>query len=241
MILLIDIGNSRLKWALHDGLAFTPVVALEHAGDAAATLSAIPACKVDAVWISQVMGQAHEAAIAAAVQRRFHCAPQFARVQDEFESLKIAYNDATRLGVDRWLMMLAAWREAGGACCVVSAGTALTFDAADDLGRHLGGFIAPGLSAMLKATLGNTRFRSAELDARYTGGLGVDTETCVRQGAYLAALGAIERGIAAAGERNLRYLCGGDAPLLLPHLDGRWRHRPDLVLEGLLVLAEHVD
>ena len=148
---------------------------------------------------------------------------------------------ATRLGVDRWLMMLAAWRETCGACCVVSAGTALTFDAIDARGRHQGGFIAPGLAAMLKATLGNTRFATSELGAHYTGGLGADTEACVRQGAYLAGLGAIERGIAAAGVQGRRHICGGDAPLLLPHLAGEWRHRADLVLEGLLAWAEASD
>ena len=241
MKLLIDIGNSRLKWALHDGCVLTPAAALEHAGDTAAAIAAIPARKVDAVWISQVMGVAHEVAITAAVQRQFGHAPRFARVQHEFGGLKIAYADATRLGVDRWLMMLAAWRETGGACCVVSAGTALTFDAIDARGRHQGGFIAPGLAAMLKATLGNTRFATSELGAHYTGGLGADTEACVRQGAYLAGLGAIERGIAAAGVQGRRHICGGDAPLLLPHLAGEWRHRADLVLEGLLAWAEASD
>ncbi|MGH8506849.1 MAG: type III pantothenate kinase [Stenotrophobium sp.] len=238
MILLLDIGNSRLKWALHDGVALAAATAQIHGGDAAAAIAAIPARQVDAVWISQVLGTAHETEITAAVQRQFACAPHFARVQKKFSGLTVAYADTSRLGIDRWLMMLAAWRKTGTACCVVSAGTALTFDAVDAQGLHQGGFIAPGLTAMLDATLGNTRFAAAMPDAQYHAGLGADTEACVRQGAYLASLGAIERGLIAAGAPTQRYLCGGDAPLLLPQLGGGWQHRADLVLEGLLELAQ---
>jgi type III pantothenate kinase len=238
MILLLDIGNSRLKWALHDGVALAAATARSHGGDAAAAIGAIPARQVDAVWISQVLGAAHEAGITNAVQQQFACAPQFARVQKTFSGLTVAYAQVGRLGVDRWLMMLSAWRNTASACCVVSAGTALTFDAVDGQGRHQGGFIAPGLTAMLDATLGNTRFAAAMPDAQYHGGLGADTEACVRQGAYLACLGAIERGLIAAGAPGQRYLCGGDAPLLLPQLGGGWQPRADLVLEGLLELAQ---
>lgn len=237
-MLLLDIGNSRLKWACYEGATLTSATAQVHAGDAAATIAEIPAQAVDAVWVSQVMGGAHEAAIITAVQQRFGCVPQFARVQKNFHGLTVAYADPSRLGVDRWLMMLAAWCKTGAACCVVSAGTALTFDAVDADGQHRGGFIAPGLSAMLDATLGNTRFPAELPAAHYSAGLGVDTEACVRQGAYLAGLGAIDRGLAAAGAPDARYLCGGDASLLLPQLRGRWQHRSELVLEGLLALAQ---
>jgi type III pantothenate kinase len=192
---------------------------------------------VNAVWIAQVMGAPHEPKIASAIQGRFGLAPQFARSRDEYLGLKCAYADPSRLGVDRWLMLLAAWREQRGACCVVSAGTALTFDAVDVQGQHMGGFIAPGLAAMLKATLGSTRFATFDLDAEYDAGLGDNTEACVRQGAFLACVGAIDRGLSTTGVSGPRFICGGDAATLLPQLDGAWQHRRDLVLQGLLVLA----
>lgn len=237
MMLLLDIGNSRLKWATWDGRALGASSALEHGGDPAAALATLPAMTPTAVWIAQVMGAKHEQNLASAIQARFGLAPKFARSHDQYLGLKCAYADASRLGVDRWLMLLAAWCEQRGACCVVSAGTALTFDAVDAQGQHLGGFIAPGLAAMLRATLGSTRFATFDLGADYSGGLGDDTEACVRQGAFLACVGAVDRGLGAADVSGPRFICGGDAATLLPQLGAGWQHRHDLVLEGLLVLA----
>jgi type III pantothenate kinase len=237
VILLIDIGNSRLKWALWDGGELSPAVATIHEGDPVAVLQRLPQRPVSAVWITHVIGTEHEPALQQAILNRFGRAPHFARSGAEYDGLRCGYADPARLGTDRWLMMLAAWRQVRGACCVVSAGTALTFDAIDRHGHHLGGFIAPGLSAMLRTTLGSTRFATFDLDGAYHEGLGRDTEACVRQGAFLAALGAIERGLQAAGADGVRFICGGDAASLQPHLAGNWQRRDDLVLQGLLALA----
>lgn len=237
MILLVDIGNSRLKWALWDGTALSPSVAIVHDGDPAAVLRGLPQREVTAVWITHVVGAPHEAGMSEAVSARFGRACHFARSRADYLGLRSAYADPGRLGVDRWLMMLAAWREVRSACCLVSAGTALTFDAIDANGQHRGGFIAPGLMAMLEATLGTTRFATFELGNRYHGGLGRDTEDCVRQGAFLAALGAVDRGLRSADAGAARFICGGDAAALQPYLQGAWQRRDDLVLQGLLALA----
>jgi type III pantothenate kinase len=116
---------------------------------------------------------------------------------------------------------------------VVSAGTALTFDAVDERGQHLGGAITPGLSAMQAAVHGSTRFPVTHTDQQYDDALGIDTESCVRQGSLHAAAGLIDRlGARYAGER---FLTGGDAERLAGRLAARWHPRPQLVLEGLLV------
>ncbi len=54
----------------------------------------------------------------------------------------------------------------------------------------------------------------------------------------LACLGAVDRALAATGTAARRLITGGDAAVLLPHLAGDWEHRPDLVLDGLRVLAD---
>jgi type III pantothenate kinase len=237
MILLIDIGNSRLKWALSDGQSISAVTAIDHAGDPTAAIKILTATKVATVWIAHVMGADHELQILDAVQARFGLHAQFARTRAEYLGLKCAYTEPSRLGVDRWLMLLAAWSEVRGPCCVVSAGTALTFDAVTADGQHQGGFIAPGLTPMLKTTLGSTRFATHDIGAAYTDGLGRDTEACVRQGAFLAGLGAIQEGVRAAGAPDVRFICGGDAAAFLPHLGVDWQRRDELVLQGLLALA----
>ncbi|HUP91009.1 MAG TPA: type III pantothenate kinase [Solimonas sp.] len=237
MMLLLDVGNSRIKPALWDGTHLHAHPALAHGGQPAAALEAVPAMAPAAVWIASVTGAAHEQQLDASIRRRFGVAPRFARTEQARDGLRVAYSDPARLGVDRWLMMLALWRELRGPFGVAAAGTALTFDAVDAGGQHLGGFIAAGLAAQSQAVLGATRFPTRSLDAPYAEGLGADTEACVRQGALFAGAGALERA-ARRHANGPRFLCGGDAELLLPHLDQPWTLRPQLVLEGLLACAQ---
>lgn len=235
MILLLDIGNSRIKAAMADNSGIETVTAIAHDGDPAAALSQLPDEKPSRIAVANVTGAAHEQQIEAALQARYGLIPAFARTQGECGGLKLAYAQPQRLGVDRWLMMLALWSETREAFGVGGAGTALTYDAVDANGQHLGGFIAAGLSTHLQAVLGATRFGTGELGAQYHDGLGRDTEACVRQGAFLACLGALEH----AARRHpapRQVLSGGDGPLLRPWLPD-WSARPQLVLEGLLAWA----
>jgi type III pantothenate kinase len=232
--LLLDIGNTRVKWAWERGGKLSGAGGVDHGG---APEAALPDAKPDAAWIAQVFGPEREAQIAAAVEARYGIVPQFARCRAQHLGLTVAYADPQRLGVDRWLMMLALWRELGAAFCVVGAGTALTLDGVDAQGRHLGGFIAAGLSTHLSAILGATRFATSDVSDGFGLGLGRDTDSCVRQGALLACAGAVDRGWAAAGAPAGCYLAGGDATRLAPLLGAAWRQRPLLVLEGLAVLA----
>jgi type III pantothenate kinase len=236
--LLIDVGNSRLKWAQAHAGGLGVGGAIEHGSDPAAAVAAIPETQVEAVWIANVTGPALGEPLAAALAQRYGVVPRFAAVAARHAGLAVAYAEPQRLGVDRWLCLLAAWTQARGAACVASAGTALTFDAVDASGRHLGGIIAPGLTTMQQAVLGATRFAAAGPNAAYTEGLGADTDACVRQGGLHAAAGALDRLAGKYGADAPRLLTGGDAEALLPHLAPGWTLRPNLVLEGLLVLAQ---
>jgi type III pantothenate kinase len=238
MKLLLDVGNSRLKWAQAEGHHIVAGAAQEHGGDPAAAVAAMPDLKVEAIWISNVTGAALGAPLAAALGRRYGVEARFAAVAARHAGLAAAYAEPKRLGVDRWLCLLAAWTQTRAAACVASAGTALTFDAVDASGRHLGGIIAPGLTTMQQAVLGATRFAAAGPNAAYTEGLGTDTEACVRQGALHAAAGALDRLAGKYGAAAPGLLTGGDAEALLPHLGSGWSLRPNLVLEGLLALAQ---
>lgn len=239
MKLLIDIGNTRLKWVCANADRLGAATAFPHDGDPASALQSLPALDPAEVWITQVTGTAQESALAEAVKGRFSLQPRFARSASEWQGLRNAYREPQRLGVDRWLAMMAAWSMQRGAACVVDAGTALTADVIAADGRHLGGFIAAGLATQQRAILGATRFATQDVDAiDYRSGLGIDTESCVRQGALLACVGAIERAAAQADPQAVLLITGGDAARLLPHLGPRWRHEALLVLEGLRQLAE---
>jgi type III pantothenate kinase len=234
--LLLDVGNSRLKCAQAVDGKLLSAAAFEHSGDAAAVVPSIEAAGLGSIWISNVTGAQNGERLADALQARFAVQPQFAVVMPGHAGLQLAYAQPQRLGVDRWLGMLAQWTRTQQAFCIAGAGTALTFDAVDAGGVHLGGVIAPGLVAMQQAVLATTRIEAAASDQQFAPGLGADTEACIRQGALHAAAGLFERLAAQYGGQE-RLLAGGDAPRLLPHLAGSWNLRGNLVLEGLLALA----
>jgi type III pantothenate kinase len=236
-MLLLDVGNSRLKWAVAHGARLSPVHAVAHHGQPAQLLRGLRLPKVSSIWLAHVVGP-HEKPLRATLQARFGVAANVARTERACAGLRVAYADPARLGVDRWLAMLALWTGARRPFCVAVAGTALTFDAVDARGRHQGGLIAPGLGTAWSAVKGATRFSLRPRPDPYTRGLGTDTDACVRQGALFACAGLLER--AARGARGRRYLAGGDARTLHAHLDGRWILKENLVLEGLLAYArEH--
>lgn len=237
-LLLLDIGNTRIKTARWDGRNLRAGKAIAHEGDPAAALAAARLPRAQAVWVASVTGKAHETRIAQVLRARYADEPRFAHSRARALGLVSAYREPSRLGIDRWLALLGARAQTRGAVCVADAGTALTVDCADARGRHLGGFIAAGLMTSQKAVLGATRFAARAPSARYSADLGRDTDACVRQGAYLSCLGAIDRASRVAGPRARKFITGGDAPLLLPQLGAGWEHRPLLVFEGLLALAE---
>lgn len=240
-LLLLDIGNSRLKWVGVETLdaGLPPARAISHAGAPADALASLAAQwqgpRPQAVYVAHVTGQEHELALLQAVQSAFAFTPQFARSSAECAGLVSAYAEPARLGVDRWLAMLALWTRKPQAFAVASAGTALTFDAVSATGQHQGGVIAPGLATMVDATLGRTRFEVGAMAADFVPGLGRDTEACVRQGALHAAGGLLDR--LAGQHAGPKVLAGGDAGLLHPHLVSDWQIEADLVLCGLLAWA----
>lgn len=234
MILLLDVGNSRLKWAVARGGRLSAVHAVPHHGRPARAVRALRLPRVSAVWMAHVVGPL-ERELRSAIRARFGIAPHVVRTQKQCAGLRIAYRDPARLGVDRFLAMLALWTAGRRPFCVAVAGTALTFDAVDARGRHRGGLIAPGLGAAYGAVQGTTRFALRPRPSAFTPGLGTDTDACVRQGTLYACAGLIER--AARGVNGRRYLGGGDARTLRPHLDGGWMVKENLVLEGLLAFA----
>lgn len=232
----IDIGNTRLKWRPADS---EEVQSAMHDGEPAALLRELDTLRDRAVRISQNHGTEAEAALRAAAEAAGARDIAFARTQAERDGLRIAYAEPARLGVDRFLAMLALWRERRAGFLVAGAGTALTLDIVEDSGRHLGGYIAPGLHGMRAAVLDRTRFPHA-FDAPATDAPGTSTEGCVAEAALAAALGLLERGQRRFGLPG--YIGGGDAATLIAHLPREdWTLREHLVLDGLAAFEDVED
>jgi len=240
--LLIDVGNTRLKWGLWDGTALSSPGSLPTSALGQNEVSALleHAERAAGVSVANVAG----ADAADAIKALFSAMPglrlTFAETAASFGMLRNAYAAPDTMGVDRWLAMVAAWGEVADACVVIDAGTAVTIDAIRADGQHLGGQILPGAPLMIRALAGNTG-RLPAIDHRPpTSGVvfAASTAEAIRNGVWSAVLGAVERSLAELPDATL-VLTGGDAPFILNMFnDTRTLSRPCLVLEGLAASLE---
>lgn len=247
MILLLDAGNSRLKWAVLRNGHYEYGGVLEHSAGAIKELASAAWSSLDApeaILIANVAGEALRRALNSWVKRHWRLTPEYlSATRDEF-GISNAYGDPGRLGIDRWLALLAARELLKGPLCVVDCGTALTIDVLSQDNRHLGGLIIPGIQLMrdsLTARAPTIREQIDQATSDQVSLLGTDTGSAVAGGTVYAAVAVIDRVLSdlrADVGRHLRcILTGGDAPLLLPLLGSRVQHEADLVLQGLARIA----
>lgn len=247
--LLFDIGNTRLKWGLADDGAIRRTGSINHErlreqGFAALT-TRLPA-NVDAVLASNVAGQTFATRLAGVIGLHCNCDMHFARSAATACGVTNSYRQPRRLGVDRWAAMIGAHAQFRKAVCIVDAGTAVTIDALEKSGQHLGGQILPGMRLMTEALTRDTSDLPAVKRAPpqahgALSGFVNSTGSAIYTGSMAAVCGAIEkavRSMRSAGYRPALVLTGGDASRILPVLDTPAEHRPNLVLEGLAIMIE---
>jgi type III pantothenate kinase len=240
--LLIDLGNSRLKWAQHaPGLWRTEAVLVD-----AEILSLL-----DRLWRDMVAPQKivlcsvstpeRTHALENWVQARWSIAPRIVRTQTEQLGVRNRYRQPEQLGVDRWVALIGARGLTTSAACVVDCGTAVTVDALSADGEFLGGTVFPGLR-LLRASLvqGTAGIAATEGDASDC--LALATADGVAAGTLFGLAGAVERLIDeyrhTLGETMRVFLTGGDAPALAARLRTAHTPVPDLVLKGLARIAD---
>lgn len=243
MNLLIDIGNTRIKWArgTPDGLEAAGEALHRERVDAAVAELLAAQDPPRRVLAANVAGEALGRVVESAVQQKWQLPVEFAQTQSAAGGITNGYQDYRLLGIDRWLTLLAT-AAAGTNVCVVDAGTAVTIDALTAQGRHLGGYIVPGLGLMraaLGAETGNLQSRANE-----SGGLSGDTAPAFGDSTAAAITGGTLAMVCALINQCVKeleslaapvdlVLTGGDADRLLPWLPATTRLRPQLVLEGL--------
>ena len=245
--ILIDAGNTRIKWGVLSNAVIGETDHVMHTDldDAgfAALASRLPR-QIDGAFVSNVAGPVLATRLTGLLAGG--CELRFAKTAAKACGVTNAYPEPRQMGVDRWVALIGAWLEFGDAVLVVDAGTAVTIDALDESGRHLGGQILPGLDLMSRSLGTSTSDipvvkRHAAAFASDVGIFAASTADGVRQGAGNAIAGAIERArsvLAAAGHAPVLVLTGGDAPRLSAALKPPVAHRPDLVLAGLAGLLE---
>lgn len=244
-MLLVDIGNSRVKWARLERGVLGAQRAAAHAGWTAADWRAhlFDDGPVDAVLAATVAGDASAAALSEAARSAASVGPRFVTTAREAVGVRNGYADPALLGVDRWLAVIGAYHRIRGACVVADIGTAATIDVVAANGRHRGGFIVPGPGLMVSALLSGTSDLGPRHDSRRSASgtrFADNTRDAIERGCRLAVAALIDRSVeeAACGAIHpALLLTGGAAADVQPELRCPVETVPDLVLQGLAVLA----
>lgn len=253
MLLLVDAGNTRIKWALVDDAAADShdVAALgrwkafgsvshAEAGTLAQAWRALP---VTRVLLSNVAGAAVRAALEHALAQGF---PQNTPVVDWFASvaalagIRNAYRNPSQLGCDRFASMIGAHALfPQQALIVATCGTATTVDAVERDGLFLGGMILPGLGLMASALASNTaQLPQVAAHIAVAQPFADHTDAAIVSGCLMAQAGAIERAVAAHPQQPVRcVVAGGAAGYIAPHLSVAHQIVDNLVLIGLQTVA----
>jgi len=231
MILLLDAGNTRVKWAWLEYLEIAPAGAVAHDATHRSWQREIEADghRPERIVVSNVAGPAFAAALTLWARDHYALEPEFILARRVAHGVTNGYRRPEALGVDRWLALIAAWRAAPTAALVVNSGTALTVDTLDASGHHRGGLILPGLQMLLDASAQDPSGPSQRSDAPF--------------------LDPVPRLLAATTDRAYReltrmtgraprlLLTGGDSQRLATYIETPADIVQDLVLTGLAITA----
>lgn len=229
--ILIDAGNTRLKWAVAEDGRWLAQGRNDYADWSALREELAPGMPC---FIASVAGAAQEERLAAQL-RDAGIEASWLTAGAEFAGVRNGYLNPQQLGVDRWMGLIGARMRSCGPALVVSAGTAMTVDALSADGVFLGGVIVPGASLMRQSLLQGTA-RIGEAPGAWQA-FPRATADAVHSGIVAALCGAIQlqhaRLAAVSSKGPTCLLTGGDAERLLPHLTVPAQHVPALVLEGI--------
>jgi type III pantothenate kinase len=237
-ILLMDAGNSRIKWGVERAgeIGF---------GESIASQAPLSDTVLDSHWgglerpvtvaLASVAAKQVDDAIIAWVSNRWQLDVRKICACRQMAGVVNGYENPSALGVDRWLGLLAAHSLApAGPVCVADCGTAITMDLLDAGGNHRGGVIAPGLTMMQTALVQGTD-RLTTVSPGGHQGLGINTAGAIAAGVTGAAVGLIEHFMHKYGRDGTLLLTGGDASAIAAELSFPYRLEPHLVLMGLSI------
>ncbi len=235
-VLDLDIGNTFLKWRYNGDCGQLSTAELQRRQFLQLCSAPGPA----RVRLASVACQQQEADVADWCQAAWGLSVEIARSSAATAGVVNSYADPARMGVDRWLAMIAAYQQLGCACCVVDCGSAITIDYVADDGRHLGGYIMPGLRLMRTGLLSNTRRVLVESNVAGWKNCapGNNTEDAVDHGICLLLDALAQRFVSEVrsvlGDHAKLVITGGDGASFRASA-GEGLLQPELVLDGLAI------
>ncbi len=241
MNLLVDIGNTRLKWAILNEFEIESGMPISNVD-----LNRESLIKVwhnlnpppDQLVIACVGSNRLLELVLSVAKDLWPCITIF-RAQSEAQRMGVinAYLEPEKLGIDRWLSIIASYSIYQKALCIVGCGTAITLDMVDSSGKHLGGLICPGLRLMRDSLASGTE-NLKPIKNPYPVGLANFTDAAIFNGTLAAACGLIERVLKNQTEDFELLLTGGDAELVAAQLGRSVIIEPHLVLHGLVLMLQ---
>ena len=229
-VLLIDIGNTRLKWKR--------IIQDKESQSGTLLKSEVPHYQwpddIEDVVVASVSTNDE---LRALFQQKYGASLKWLSEPDVgFEGFHHCYPDPQRLGVDRWLAMLGARVHSKNPVLVVDAGTALTIDLLNEHNQHIGGYIVPGQQMSAGALFGGTDRVEQYLDEADSGNMstGTHTRACVSAGILRQQLAFIE----SVGKQYPQYelfITGGDGRALAEHTETGYY--PNLIFDGMELLC----
>tara|TARA_R110000868_G_scaffold162538_2_gene393903 strand:- start:15074 stop:15841 length:768 start_codon:yes stop_codon:yes gene_type:complete len=255
VILFVDIGNTRIKWAqcINNELEIYEGFSYNHNKNKLSKILKDNWNEFDTpdrVFVSNVASNNMGAIISNYCWNNWECNVEFLSTQKNALGLTCGYDQFNKLGIDRWLSMLGAWNlhkenNLATGFCVIDCGTFVTVDAVDVDGKHLGGLLSPGLGILQcvsadHLSLRSDKFTDCSWDQK-KGLLATNTESAVFAGSYYTVISFIENIIAELNNEMKDcaiYFTGGDADAFNHLLSEEVIYHPNLVFEGMLALVK---
>jgi len=244
MMLLLDVGNTSVKWAVRENAEMSPAGCFQHQGEDFKALAQtawgdlqVP----EKIVVSNVAGSDIGDSLTGWALNHWDLSPVFVRVTDRALGVTNAYAKPADLGVDRWMALVGAHSSSSGALCIVDCGTAITLDFLTADGVHRGGLILPGVDMIERMLLDNTAGIKLSNDPQFVTPFASGTGEAVHGGAIYMVTAAINRIVSdmgvESGTRPEVIITGGNAGQIQSLLSCSPRHEPSLVLKGLAIFA----
>jgi type III pantothenate kinase len=231
--LLVDIGNTQIKYALvNDITDLTDVKYCLAAEDLTSSMRSVSQVVVSSVGHSSLVAELES------LCKHFNKPCKVINTESETLGVQCAYKKYQTLGVDRWLAILAAHEITQLPLAVIDLGTANTCDIVIN-NKHMGGWISPGFSVMRESLLDNTQHVFADTRIPDNLHLGDTTEDCVSFGCLASQTGFVmmaEQYLINKYEDYFVLVTGGGQNTLSLQNNNKILFFPNLVLRGLFRL-----
>jgi type III pantothenate kinase len=258
-MLLIDAGNSSIKWSLLDSEKLSPQQRVFYREKPAIELfkelleKNIDSCK--AVIMVSVLGVEFNSNAQQLAKKHSVSLRNIESIK-KLANINNAYKEPHKLGADRFVGMIGAYnlinknQSQKKACIIIDSGTATTIDALDEKGQHLGGLILPGLNLCSSSLLENTQQLSVWNNPanKTTPTLfAKDTTEAIVSASVMGLAGAIDNICNRMEEKIIEYqptiniervISGGGAEKLIPQMEHSYQYFSDLLMQGLRVILE---